>query len=287
MTVVSIDPPDLLRFMRQKDVQAFKRTAAHFKCYILLRRLNEFSKRFIGEEDCTPKPIDCKAKTAKVKFFHQGLNREIDLAGLVIDPTLDEFDKAYPGPAFKEAHGIWAGKGGKKGFVEDLAAPPVRQPGGGFDPVWIPGKRYFVDMDTESERYGAVMLTPTNQTAAAKYVHGDYDLYGIVPADNPTENIRVAGKLLGQPHTRGQMFFDVQHMLNREMGVAMVLHGSQEKFKTDMDDTVDVFFPDGRTVVCLRGTGMISSFYKRELKGRVMYTGSREGKPYFGQYHVI
>ena len=36
------------------------------------------------------------------------------------------------------------------------------------------------------------------------------------------------------PNCRGREFFDVQNMLNRRMGVPMVLHGAQEKFATEV-----------------------------------------------------
>ena len=279
--MVVSEPNDLKNFMRDKDITAFKRTARHFGVYILVRRLNPESKDRIGKPDCDPKPIDCKAKTAKKSFYHSGLGRHLDIGGLVVNPTLPGFEAAYPNGAHAEAVKEW------NKFGDHLAPPPARQADGGYVPAWIPGKRYFVDMDPNSSRYGAVKLTPTGLVSAAKYIHGDYDLYAIVAKEEPASNTRVRETLHGQPHTRGREFKDVQYMLNREMGVTMVLHGSQEKFKTDMDDQVDAFYPDGQTVVCLRGSQMIGSFYAKELKGRLMYRNPElGGRPDFGLWEV-
>jgi hypothetical protein len=136
------------------------------------------------------------------------------------------------------------------------------------------GQPFFTDTRPGSKRYGALMKDTGRGVLHASYIHGDYDLFAIVPADNPGANIVVSeqhssspwshlhrvGKAPAATHEadkteeqktqeipnfRGQKFIDVQNMLNRRMGVNMVLHGSQEKAVNSFDEEVDVFMPNG------------------------------------------
>ena len=53
-------------YMPQRHVAAFKRAAGHFVVWILVRRGNPASKKFIGQPGYIPKMLDCKAKTAEI-----------------------------------------------------------------------------------------------------------------------------------------------------------------------------------------------------------------------------
>ena len=292
--------PDLLEYMRLQDAKAFAHTAWWHHVYLLVRRSNPKSIRFIGRAGFTPKPADCKAKTAKYAFHHAGLGRALDVAGLVCDPTLPEFRKAY-GEFYDGAVKTW-----------NKFLPHLRE---AYDETgqqtrhYITDGRFFVDRRLDSPTYGVVFQTDSGLVTAGKAIHGDYDLYGIVPADNPSVNVALTEEHpaspvhryniprnqlpdeLRVPNCRGRKFTDVQMMLNRMMGVPMVLHGAQEKFSTDTDDDLDVFLPDGEHALVLKGAYEIEQFYAHDLKGRKLMSADpsspNHGKPWFGKWRQL
>src|SRR5207237_806375 len=73
-------------FIRPRDINAFTAAAKVYKVYILVRRTNPASLKYIGMPGFTPKPLDCKPKTADADIVIDGRRRET--AGLVVDPTL-------------------------------------------------------------------------------------------------------------------------------------------------------------------------------------------------------
>lgn len=157
-------------------------------------------------------------------------------------------------------------------------------------PPWFPnGKQYSVQMDPSHQRYGCVLLSVSSNRAAASYVHSDYDLYGIVPAADPSSNVRVVDRegRHGQEHTRSRFFFDVQHYLNQRMGVPLIPHGEQETFKEDFDDKLDVFCPDDETIIQTYGADAIRRLYSVTFKGRQLYGKSATPKPFFGQWQLL
>lgn len=62
------------------------------------------------------------------------------------------------------------------------------------------------------------------------------------------------------PNCRGRKFPGVQRMLNRLMGVPMVLRGAHEMVPIDAGGQVDVFFPDGRRSLVLKDSFGIEQF---------------------------
>jgi hypothetical protein len=80
--------------IRPQDVEAFRDAARQFKVHILVRRTNPASLRYIGRKGFIPKPVDCKPKTADYDVvLPDGLVTKC--AGLVVDPTLPRFEKAF------------------------------------------------------------------------------------------------------------------------------------------------------------------------------------------------
>ena len=64
--------------------------------------------------------------------------------------------------------------------------------------------------------------------------------------------------------------------MNARIGVPMVLHGAQEHYSDDVDDRIDVFFPDGSTVKSYIGSVAIRAVYQQEFAGRPLH---RAGAP--------
>lgn len=266
-------PDGIQNHMREGDITVFRQAARLYNAYILLRRTNPKSITYIGKAGFTPKRLDCKFKTADRDFYHPGLDRWLMVGGLVVNPVQDEYFRAafnLEGGKFEKARKIWQEN---QGIVE--------LPSGS----WLPGgKLYTVDVNPESPRYGCILFTSSSMVSAVKYIHGDYDLYAIVPADNPASNIRVSEQRLGQPHSRGKLFFDVQHFINKRVGTAMILHGSQEKYQGHSDEPVDVFYPDGETVVCCEDEAAIGALYATDFRGRMPFEKGQKANSVHGKW---
>ncbi|MCP5119523.1 MAG: hypothetical protein GY953_52655 [bacterium] len=274
---------DIHKHMRAVDVTAFQNAAERYGAYILVRRTNTSALKYIGKLGFLPKRLDCKFKTADTDFSHAGVGRVLNVSGLVVNPLMDaEFAKAFGPKKFQVSSELW-----RRYSHQVVAELPTHDDAGNRNYVYFPGgKLYSVDSNRNSAFFGCVMFSSSSLASAASYIHADYDLYGIVPADNPAQNIAVRETRLGQPHSRGRLFFDVQHAVNRAMGVPMVLHGSQEKYTEDMDDQIDVFYPDGKTVMCCSGVPDIERLYQTEFRGRKMFSSSTQVRELHGNWVV-
>lgn len=245
-------------YMRDIDIRAFKDAAAHYNIWILVRKSNAAAKDYIGVKGYAPKRLDCKAKSAARDAELPKLGKK-RTAGLVVNPTIEGMLAAFDKPA--KALKCW-----------NEFSPLCYIPEPGKNLPWFPGgKFYSVQMNPADPHYGCVLFSAISNRAAACYIHSDYDLYAIVPADEPEHTYRVSEKRLDQKHSRSKMLFDVQHYLNRRMGVAMILHGEQETYSEDLNDTLDVFFPDGLTVERREGPTEIGELYEKTFKGRQLY----------------
>jgi hypothetical protein len=245
-------------YMPAGHVHAFQRAAAHFKVWILVRRGNPESLQWIGKAGYIPKPFDCKAKTAETNVG------QTQCAGLVASPKL------LPG----------AFKGKLQSALEEWPK---------FEPLLYAfdfqnlranlsadraGKHYILQTDKAHKHYACVMYKPVFRQLA-EYIHADYDLYAVVGQADPKSMTYVRETSYGQPHSRSKYFYDVQYFLKaagilkgQEFGSPMVRHGEQETFKTDWDDTLDVFWPDGTSITELSGEAKIKEFYRTPLGGR-------------------
>jgi hypothetical protein len=226
------------------------------------------SLRYIGEPGFVAKRLDCKAKTADLDYLHPRYGL-IECAGLVVDPGITStaaFLKSKPekyGSAVKE----WSG------FAATMIRPEVRTFEGQRRLTYIPGGGlYFVDLNPSSKRYGCVKFTSSSLLTAGSYIHGDFDLYGIVPAGTPARNVAVRETRLGQPHVRSPEFFDVQHYVNRQIGSPMVLHGAQESYgSSHSEEAIDIFSPDGKVTSAEDAAG-ITALYETAFQGRRLFT---------------
>lgn len=249
------------KYMAPEHEVAFKEAAKRYKVWILLRAANADSRRYIGLKGYVPKRLDCKAKTAKKDLG------KYKLAGLVVDPTI------HPG--------AFGGRDVIKYWNDFL--PRLWKPAPGERRMYLPpGKLYTVQMDPEHEHYGCVAFTGFGLATKLQYIYGDYDLYGIVSERDPSSHVFVAETRLGVPHTRTPELFDVQHYLNRAMGIPMVLHGAQESYSPHTDEDILIFWPDGVKVEERCGKAQIEEFYSTQLARRAVPGDGRSAQPHAG-----
>lgn len=259
--------------MKPVHVKAFLGAAKLYDVHILVRRTNWMSLRYIGKPGFVAKRLDCKAKTADLDYLHSPYGL-IECAGLVIDPTIKGADAAFSKPEkCRSALREWNGITGTDGFAATMIRPEVRTFDGQQRLTYIPGGGlYFVDLDPSSKHYGCVKFTSSSLLKAGSYIHGDFDLYGIVPAGAPARNVAVKETRLGQPHARSPEFFDVQHYVNRQIGAPMVLHGAQESYgSAHSEEAIDIFSPDGRVTSAEDAAG-ITALYNTAFHGRRLFT---------------
>lgn len=271
-TPITCDDPTIFRHMRAVDIPLFAATAKLRKAYILVRRTNPASIPYVGRPGYTPKPIDCKAKTADQDVTIDGRTHEV--SGLVVDPNLVK-DGAYrSSQRFQDAVRIW------EKFKVHLAPPGV---------TFVPEDRRFgVQDDPKQPHFGAVIMWRNGHrhVNTQLFIHGDYDLFSIVAADDPSEHLFVQETLLGQPHARGQLLMDVRFYLNHRMGVPMICHGEQDNFDDSFNEKVDIFFPDGQTVKTREGPSLFA-FFQTEFAGRRLHKAGTETQPAFGLWRRV
>jgi hypothetical protein len=214
--------------MRPQDKPVFLEAARKFHSWILVRRTNVASLRYIGLPGYVPKRIDCKAKTADVEV------PPYQLSGLVVDPNLQQ--RAFNPSRLLTAKKCWDA-------MKNLL-----------------GTTYQVDMDTKSKHYGCLKLQ-------GSYIHGDYDLYDIVDISQPHRNLAAVESLLGQPHRRGYNLIPVQDFINRKIGVEMIQHGGEAQFADHSAQSIDAFGPNGEDVTILNELS-VRAWYKTKFMGR-------------------
>lgn len=257
-------------YMRSIDINAFKLAADLFKCIIMVRRLNPASLPFVGKQGYMPKSIFCKAKTAKNNVIVPGTGQMSNIAGLVADPTLPGILAGFApsSDAEKWWHKFLAQLGVKSLRKVDLYSK-LPEERGGF---------YTVQDEVSQPHYGALIYCPfipsdLNQFTLSTYyltnrffIHGDYDLYGLIPTDEREMRLVTRGQLLGQANFYTPLLQPVQNFINQRIGLPMVQHGSQENIGHS-DDSVDIFWPDGR-ISERHGIAKLIDFYKVELGNR-------------------
>lgn len=214
--------------MRPQDKSIFLDAAHKLRVWILVRRTNTASLKYIGKPGYAPKRIDCKAKTADLDIA------PYELAGLVLDP--DIHPKAFKPQKVAKAKEAWA------------KMKPLL------------GSDYSVDTNRQSRHYGCVQLR-------GSYVHGDYDLYDVIDVSQPHRNLALVETLLGQPHRRGAKVLAVQEFINSRIGSPMVQHGGEAQYADHSEQAIDAFGPNGEDVTILNEFS-VRGWYDRVFGGR-------------------
>lgn len=219
--------------MRPSDKRVFAQVAHDLGLWILVRRTNPASLKYIGRPGYVPKPIDCKAKTA---------DRDVgrwQLAGLVADPTL--CPEAFGAAKLVKARNIWT----TFSLEQNIGRP---------------GARYAVITDKLNRHFGAVTLQ-------GSFIHGDYDLYDIVDPEQAQRNLAAVESSAGQPHMRGPNLYKVMNAVNAQIGSPVVQHGGEMQYTDHSEQAIDVFGPEGEECTILNEFS-VRGWYRERFSGR-------------------
>lgn len=256
---------DISNHLSPLHIAAFKGAAKLYNVAIIVRRTNTHSLKHIGKSYAVPKRLDCKAKTADNFFVHpQGGYK--DVAGLVVDPNLTG-PAAFNPSKYSEALECWTD------FATSKLSPRIKTLQDLLAFTYVPdGRFYFVDLDPKSPYYGCVKFAINSLIAAGKCIHGDFDLYAIVPMDYPEYNEATFETRLNTIHARSPDFFDVQHFVNNRIGIPMVQHGADESYRSQhRDESMDIFLPGG-DVDFVRNGAELAAYYNTTFRGRKLFT---------------
>ena len=214
--------------MRTQDKMVFAACAVAMRYWILVRRTNPESLKYIGVDGFVPKPIDCKPKTAdKGKF-----------AGLVVSP--DIVKEAFNDQKAEDALKYW------KDFKTTSLADQ--------------GRGYSVDAKPDSPYYGCVLL-------GFNKIYGDYDLYDVVDPAQARRNFAIVDTMHGQLHMRSPYMYKVMAWINERIGAPVVQHSGEAQYKDHTDQTIDAFGPLGEYRE-LHNEAEIRLFYSTTFEGR-------------------
>lgn len=242
--------------LRREDVAVFAAAAEVFDHIIIVRATNVKSLGYIGGKYFVPKPIDCKPKTADDDCFVQDVNLYVECAGLVVDPSVVSYAAFASEKKRTKAREAWTSF--VQGKTQDETRRKVfrRRGSKGF---------YAVDTLITSRRYGCLMLSnqdlPSDdfnlsgrgwmrfKQTEMRYIHGDYDLYGLIDLDSIGGSQRRTPKVLeeklhGTPHFYTAKFPQIKEFLNNGFGAEMIQHAAQDHV-SHQSDLLYVFYPEG------------------------------------------
>lgn len=226
-------------FVHPSHFMIFVAAAQMFDCHILIRQTGRASLSWVGKRGYTGKRADLKAKTANINIGRHSV------AGLVCSPLLRP--EVFSPDRLASAHKEWLKSCHLITVPSDTSGfDDNRQPRGCSTP-------YLVQTNQNHKHYGCVALVDMG-LLIPRYVHGDYDLYAIIPAthvfDPSTIPIRrstigstMAPDRLGLrerlqmqvPNLEGPLSFQVANYINIRiagtspdlLGSLMVNHGEQ------------------------------------------------------------
>ena len=214
--------------MRSQDRMVFAACAVALRYWILVRRTNPESLKYIGMKGFVPKPIDCKPKTAD----------KGDHAGLVVCPEIEK--EAFNDEKAPDALKYW------KEFRTSVLADK--------------GRSYSIDENPESPWYGCVLL-------GYDKIYGDYDLYDVVDPAQARRNFAIVDTMHGQLHMRSPYMYKVMQWINDRIGAPVVQHSGEAQYKDHTDQTLDAFGPNGEYKE-LHNEAETRLFYSTEFQGR-------------------
>lgn len=229
--------PDIHEFIHPHHLAVFMAASREFNCHILIRKTGRASIEWVGKSGYTGKRGDLKAKTANLEVAGHAV------AGLVCSPLLQPL--AFTEDRLASARKEWM-----------KCSHLITEPANGFDddrpPQGCPTP-YILQTKRNHRHYGCVALVDMG-LLTPRYVHGDYDLYAIIPANQPfrPETIQPRHLTMGStmtpasqtlmerlrlqsPNLEGPLSFQISNYVNTRisgLGVdllcaLMVNHGEQ------------------------------------------------------------
>lgn len=242
--------------LRREDVAVFAAAAEVFDHIVIVRATNTKSLDYVGRKGFAPKPIDCKPKTADDDCYVQEVNHYVECAGLVVDPTMVSYAAFANDKKRSKAREAWFS------FLMGKTKDETRQ-----KVFRRRGTKGFFAVDTQlgSRRYGCLMLSnqdlPSEDFSLSgrgwarfkqtemRYIHADYDLYGLIDLDSVGGSQRRSPKVLeeklhGTPHYYTAKFPQIKEFLNRGIGAEMIQHAAQDHV-AHQSDLLYVFYPEG------------------------------------------
>jgi hypothetical protein len=208
--------------MNYSDQMVFLEAANRWKVWIVVRRSNPKSEPYVGNPQCAPKPIDCKAKTADLDVDKGGM--KFKTAGLVTNPWIHP--EAFPSSSLSKVREEWKT----------------------FESKWLhPPRKYTVDMDRSHPHHGCVMLE-------GRYLYSDYDLFDIIDSLKPFNKPKERGRYHGNVNLHSSHFKPVMNFVNSRIKrggkpVWMIQHGEARCMDQELDGGgADVFGPLGKSL---------------------------------------
>jgi hypothetical protein len=178
---------DFAEFVHARHLDAFIEAARAHESHILVRKTGRASLQYVGKSGYTGKRADMKAKTAKRNIA------PYQLEGLVCSPLI------HPGACKDGAPAQW-----------HKSAHLITIPPEGFDDGAQPGwcrTPYVLQTNRRHKHYGCIAWVE-NGLLTPRYVHGDYDLYAIIPAGKgrdlnalPVTRLPMPANIMAQPRS--------------------------------------------------------------------------------------
>jgi hypothetical protein len=266
--------------MRAKDIEIFSAAALLSEHIVMLRYTNPKSFDYFLCKNYVPKPFDCKPKTADSDIYIPGYASLVKCGGLVIDPTVLGYS-AFSAEKMIAARDEWD---------QFLSDKPRSQRERKIYPRKQANKGFFaVDTDRSGKHFGCLMLSEQEVPGPKfnlhdgdhadfkrhhmSYIHGDYDLYGLIDVAGTLKTKRDSGgrekfspvrreeMLLGARHVFDPQYAKVRDFINREIGGPLVQHAGQDNL-THKGDTVYVFYPDGNNYTIAASADAIREIYE-------------------------
>jgi hypothetical protein len=295
---------ELEDYIHYEHIPVLREASHRLGLFVLVRRTNPESIKFVGYQGFVPKPLACKPKTAKSDASIRlpgGRHALSACAGLVVDPrrTGAAAFGGDPG-AHASAVATWDkywGDGPPAGFsVQEEAGsgyygcvmrcgadgrvfPHSRTAGGRLAAQAIrsetleqPGATGFQLLPDRNIDGHALSGLPDG----CAYIHGDYDLYALVHKDELAERAPRDGQFDGESHSYGQNWKAFEALVRSRISLDMIQHGSQEHFVDHTDETVDMFCPTvDRSLwhVRVEGAKALDRLYREVFAGRTPKRG--------------
>ncbi len=254
---------ELRNYIHYQHIDVFKDVSRKLGLFILVRRTNPESLKFINYPGFVPKPLLCKPKTAdrNIEWRVEGCYRQINCAGLVVNPFMLGQAAFSTWEKCKNAMDTWRKYWGSpenvpEGFLiqNDMHSSYygciMRTNGGAVTRVYPHNRtQQGVDAVKTVNMLPSATNTFIDQDAVnslppgCAYIHGDYDLYALVHKDALSHRTAMQALFDGEKHTHGIYWNQFEAFVNGRIKIDMIQHGSQENFTGHSEEEVDIFAP--------------------------------------------